>query len=286
MRLHAVAGNDIRLDGGAMFGNAPRALWEAWAPPDERHRIALATRALLVEDGERLVLLEAGAGAAMAPRLRDRYGIAGPSNALPASLARLGFTDADIDVVVLSHLHFDHAGGLLSDWREGEAPRLLFPRARFLVGRAAWERAVHPHDRDRASFLPELPALLEASGRLALVEGARSPLLGERFRFHPSHGHTPGMLCTWIEGVGGPVVYAADLVPGRAWIRTSVTMGYDRSPERLIDEKKALLASLVESKGRLFFTHDPTCAWARVVLDEAGRYGTAEPCSGVAGVEI
>jgi glyoxylase-like metal-dependent hydrolase (beta-lactamase superfamily II) len=271
-RLIPVEGNSQRLDGGAMFGNCPRAMWEQWIRPDDQHRIPLACRSLLVLDGERRILLEAGIGSFFQPKLRERFGVQENRHVLLDNLARTGLTDSDIDVVVLSHLHFDHAGGLLAPWREDEAPRLLFPRAQFLVSWTAWERALEPHPRDRASFIPALPGLLKKTGRLVLVTRGHSEVLGGGYQFRRSDGHTPGMLLTEIETADGPVVFAADLIPGRAWVHEPITMGYDRFPELLVHEKRALLDDMVSRGGRLFFTHDPEVALARVVQDENGRF--------------
>jgi glyoxylase-like metal-dependent hydrolase (beta-lactamase superfamily II) len=279
-RLTSIAGNTQRLDGGAMFGNAPRAVWERWIAPDERNRIPLACRAMLVEetgDGpERRILFETGIGAFFPPKLRERFGVTESEHVLLRSLAAAGAPHETIDVVVLSHLHFDHAGGLLTEWKEGEPPRLLFPRATFVVGREAWERALHPHARDRASFIPELIPLLEASGRLEIVEGERSATLGPAYRLHRSSGHTPGLVLAEVESAEGPIVFAADLIPGRPWVHLPITMGYDRAPEMLIDEKTALLGDLVARNGRLFFTHDPSVAMARVVRDPSGKFGSGQ----------
>ncbi|RYF62978.1 MAG: MBL fold metallo-hydrolase, partial [Comamonadaceae bacterium] len=134
MKLWSILGNSQKLDGGAMFGNAPRALWERWATVDNANRIDLACRALLASPlAGKTVLFEAGIGAFFAPALRERYGVVEPNHVLLESLAEAGFSHEDIDVVVLSHLHFDHAGGLLARWEDGEPPRLLFPNATFLV---------------------------------------------------------------------------------------------------------------------------------------------------------
>lgn len=275
-RLYSIEGNAQKLDGGAMFGNAPKSLWERWAAPDARNRIELACRALLVREPGRNILLETGIGAFFDPQMRDRYGVVEPRHVLLDSLADVGLSDGDIDVVVLSHLHFDHAGGLLTAWREGEAWELLFRNATYVVSRAAWDRARAPHARDKASFIPELTALLESSGRLEVVEPTkgRSEALGEAYRLHLSHGHTPGLMLTEVPGQLGPVVFGADLVPGRAWVHKSITMGYDRFPELLIDEKSRLMDDLATRNGRLFFTHDPACAIARITKDELGRYGS------------
>jgi len=273
MELFSIQGNSQQLDGGAMFGNAPKALWSRWIKPDAENRIPLACRCLLVKnlDG-RNVLFETGIGAFFEPALRERYGVVEPQHVLLDSLATAGLTHEDIDVVVLSHLHFDHAGGLLAAWEEGQPPRLLFPNAHFVVGAEHWRRALKPHPRDRASFIPELPSLLEASGRLELVEGEYSHTLGKSVRFSFSDGHTPGLM---LAEVGG-VVFCADLIPGRFWVHLPITMGYDRWPEKLIDEKSAFLEDKQSRDVRLFFTHDHDCALARVTRDARGRFGTAD----------
>ena len=283
MKLWSIRGNSQKLDGGAMFGNAPRAMWDKWAAPDDQNRIELACRALLASPlAGRTVLFETGIGAFFEPRLRERYGVQEDRHVLLDSLREAGFEHTDIDVVVLSHLHFDHAGGLLAPWAEGRAPELLFPNATYVVGAAHWERALHPHPRDRASFIPELPGLLQASGRLEIVDGPYSQALGERVRFSFSDGHTPGLMLAEIVGpevidgqAHGGVVFCADLVPGRSWVHVPITMGYDRNAELLIDEKRAFLEDKLARNVHLFFTHDPDCALAQVTRDERGRFGTA-----------
>jgi glyoxylase-like metal-dependent hydrolase (beta-lactamase superfamily II) len=276
--IRSVEGNRQRLDGGAMYGNVPRALWAQWSPPDERNRIELACRAFLVEDRARgrRILLEAGIGVFFHPKFADRFGVAEPQHVLLQSLAALGVQPADIDVVVLSHLHFDHAGGLLSAWRAGEKPRLLFPRSSFVVSRRAWQRATAPHLRDRASFLPELHELLEASGRLELCDGESAVLPREIYSFSFSDGHTPGLTLSRVSTPRGPITFVGDLVPGTPWVHLPITMGYDRFPELLIDEKRALLDRAIGEQGYLFFTHDPSTAACRVERGPDGRYRPAQ----------
>lgn len=259
-----------------MFGNAPKPLWERWISADDKNRIPLACRAMLVEDAGRLILCEAGIGVFFEPTMRERFGVEEERHVLLDNLAALGVAPADVDVVVLSHLHFDHAGGLLTAWQPDTALELVFPRATFVVGHAAWERAKRPHARDKASFIPALNALLEASGRLEIVKGPRSSALGDAYAFHLSEGHTPGLLLVEVPSDEGPVVFAGDLIPGRPWMHLPITMGYDRFPERLIEEKDALQSDLAARGGRLFFTHDPTAALSRVTRDAKGKFGPGE----------
>lgn len=273
MQLIPIMGNSQKLDGGAMFGHVPRAVWSAWFSPDEKNRITLACRALLIKEKNRNILLETGIGLFFPPHLRERYGVFEGEHVLLESLKQIGLTDKDIDIVILSHLHFDHAGGLLSPYQEGEALKLLFPNAHYIVSQDAWSRAQHPHVRDKASFIPELNELLLASARLVLVSDIHHELLGKDYSFMYTQGHTPGLLHTMIHiPEDHPVIFASDLIPGAHWVHLPITMGYDRAAELIIEEKKAMLELARRENAKLFYTHDPHCAMSLVKVDQSGKY--------------
>ena len=286
--IYSIEGNRQRLDGGAMFGNAPKPMWSQWAAPDEQNRIPLACRAFLIHDTQRdrRILLETGIGTFFEPGLKARFGVTESGHQLLVNLATINVVPEMIDVVVLSHLHFDHAGGLLTSWRSDESYELVFPKARFLVSTGAWDRARQSHRRDKASFVFEIQDLLERSGRLELVDDQRSDTLGPDFLFFRSDGHTPGMLITELHGKRGGVVFCGDLIPGRPWIRLPVTMGYDRFPELLIDEKQVLLSRCMKQGMRLLLTHDPGCAMCSLSLNDEGRYLPGEEFSELHGFKV
>ncbi len=272
MRFFSIEGNGQMLDGGAMFGNAPKAMWEKWINPDENNRIPLACRSLLVKTEEgKNILFEAGTGTFFEPKLRQRYGIQGEEHLLLEGLGRLGLDPESIDWVVLSHLHFDHAGGILTPFELGET-RLLFPNAKFLVSHTQWNRAVDPHARDRASYIPVMQQLLKDSGRLVLTSDSEFKIGNLNVTLRYSSGHSPGMMLAQLDTSVGPLVFGADLVPGIPWIHLPITMGYDRYAELVIEEKKELLNYLSEVGGMIFLTHDNSCSTAKIVRTDEGKF--------------
>ena len=272
MKLQVIEGNTIELDGGSMFGNTPKALWEKWIPADERNRIRLATRAMLLKTNDgRHILFEVGTGTFLEPKLADRYGIS-QNDSLLENLSMLGLRQEDIDLIILSHMHFDHVGGLLTPYQEGQPHQLRFPNAKYYVGKEQWERACRPHLRERSSFIPALHALLEESGRLRLIEGSGHPDLDFGVNFHYSHGHTLGLMLAELHLPEGPLVYVSDLIPGVPWIHLPTTMGYDRFPELLVDEKQQLLEKMAKENGRIFFAHDLTTPCVSIAKNENGKF--------------
>ena len=271
--VSVIEGNRQWLDGGAMFGNAPRAVWQRWCPPDELGRIELATRGLLIECGDTKLLCEVGIGNFFEPKLAQRYGVCDPDeNKLLTNLAALGVGTDDIDYVILSHLHFDHVGGLLA-----EDGTLNFPRAHYVIGSKALARATNPHPRDRASFIDGMIAKLTASGRLMTVESERlDGVLEDRLAFIFSDGHTPGHMHIVFQGKQRKIFFAGDLIPGAAWVHLPITAGYDRFAELVIDEKRQLYDKAVPEGWLIFYMHDPRVI-ASQVRHEQGRYVASEP---------
>ena len=264
-QLYSIEGNRQKLDGGSMFGNAPKALWEKWFIPDEKNRIELACRSLLLVSPEKKILCETGIGAFFPPDLAARYGVEEPSShKLIENLKALGINHQEIDFVVLSHLHFDHAGGLLPSYEEIKKgnSELLFPNAQYITSKKAFERALNPHRRDQASFIRDLVEKLESSCRLLLIDSNEDAHpLGKNIEFFETNGHTPGQLHLVLKENENKVVFCGDLIPGTAWVNPSISMGYDRFAELLLDEKKTFLEKNLHEKTLLFFTHDPdTCA--------------------------
>lgn len=256
----------FRLDGGAMFGVVPKPLWERVAPPDARNRIRLAMRAWLVQGRGRTILVDAGAGGKLDAKAADIYGFDGVP-ALTASLAAAGVAPGDVDLVVASHLHFDHAGGFTVREPDGRV-HPAFPNARYSVRRGEWDDARQPHERNRASYLAENYVPLLEAGVLDLVDGDEEVAPGLRVR--RTGGHTRHHQIVEIDGGEGVAVFVADLLPTAAHLPLPYIMGYDLYPMDTLEFKRTFLREAVERDYLILFEHDPEVA-AGYVREEKGK---------------
>lgn len=246
----------IGLDGGAMFGVVPRPLWEKRLPPDDSNRIPLSMRPLIVRNGRQTMIIDAGCGDKMDPKLAQIYKLERQYH-LDHSLAEAGLTADDIDIVIASHLHFDHVGGFTKKGKDGAiVPR--FPNAKYIAHRAEWDDATHPHERNRASYLQENFVPLKDAGVLTLVDDAAEIAPGVRYR--RSGGHTPNHQVVMIESGGRTAVFTADMYPTSVHIPDPWLMGYDLYPMDTLAFKRAFAVEAVEREYLLFFEHDPSMA--------------------------
>lgn len=255
----------FRLDGGAMFGVVPRALWSALAHPDDRNRIHLAMRPLLVR-GVRTMLIDAGLGDKENAKFHDIYGV-DRTRHLDHALQEAGVAPEQIDIVLLTHLHFDHAGGLTTRDASGRL-RPRFPRARYIVRRGEWEDATHPHARNRGSYLADNFLPLAEAGVLDLVDDDQTIMPGVRVQ--RTGGHTMHHQLMWIESGGKRAAYVADLMPTSAHLPDAWLMGFDLYPMDTLAAKAAFVREARAQDALVFFAHDPVVA-AGVIDERDGR---------------
>lgn len=275
MRLYAIDTGRFALDGGAMFGVVPKVIWEKLIAPDDRNRIPMAMRALLIEEGERLILVDVGVGHKYTPKFADLYAIDHSIHTLEGELQRLGFSVQDVTDVVLTHLHFDHAGG--STKMEGDRAMPTFPNARYYVQRSHWDWAHAPNPRERASFFPENYDPLQASGQLVLVDGETELIPAVRLRV--VNGHTEGQQLVEVHYRGKTILYAADLFPTSAHLPLPYVMAYDVRPLITFEERQTYLPRLVAEEIIVFYEHDPIVECSTVVEKAPGRYERGETFS-------
>lgn len=256
MKLYPIEAGNFKLDGGAMFGVVPKTLWERTNPADEKNRIEMATRSLLIEDGERLILIDTGMGNKQDDSFFQHYGLWGDFN-LENSLKKVGFHPDEITDVFFTHLHFDHCGGATK--REGGKIVPVFKNARFFCSKIHWEWAtVSPNPREKASFLKENLLPLKDSGQLNLYSSDESGFCSDvDLDLILVDGHTEKMALPKIKYKGKKILFASDLVPTSGHIPVPYLMGYDVRPLVTMEEKSTILKDCVDKDMVLFMQHDP-----------------------------
>ena len=248
------------LDGGAMFGVVPKVVWEKLHPADASNRIEMALRVVLLRSDSQVILIDTGIGDKFSPVQAERFGLDFSRWNLYGSLQQQGLSPDDITDVILTHLHFDHAGGATCLRDHQVQP--TFPKARYWVQRQNWEWALNPTEKDRASYLKENFLPLDEAGQLHLLEGEGEIFPGIRARL--TQGHTTGQQLIEIHGSDTCAVYCADIIPMAAHIAVPYVMGYDLHPLTTMSEKKALLQDAFDHNWILIFEHDPYMEACRV----------------------
>ncbi|HTV60516.1 MAG TPA: MBL fold metallo-hydrolase [Verrucomicrobiae bacterium] len=269
LEFHVLNAGHVYLDGGAMFGVVPKALWEKKCPADARNRIQLAMNCILVHAGGKNILIETGAGDKFSAKFRDIYGLDGPF--LARELRRHGRELHEIDIVINTHLHFDHCGGNTHIEKDKVVP--TFPHARYAVQRGEFEHALHPNERDSASYIPDNYVPTRSACKLSLLEGDRTIAPGVDLIKVP--GHTSNMQCVKLHGGGKTAFLLADLVPTAAHLPLPWIMGYDLYPMTTLENRKKWIPEIIREGWIALFGHDPRTPAA--YLRERDGHWEAEP---------
>ncbi|MET3113239.1 glyoxylase-like metal-dependent hydrolase (beta-lactamase superfamily II) [Pedobacter sp. CG_S7] len=254
MKLHTIDTGLFKLDGGAMFGVVPKTIWQKSNPADERNLCTWAMRCLLIEDGDRLILIDNGIGNKQDEKFLSHYFLHGEET-LDSSLANKGFNRADITDVFLTHLHFDHCGGSII--REGDQLVPAFKNATYWSNAKHWDWAVYPNDREKASFLKENILPIQESGQLKFIEDTDGIQFHEGINIRFTFGHTDAMMLPQIQYKDKTILYMADLLPSVGHIPLPYVMAYDVFPLKTLVEKKAFLQEATDNNYILYLEHDP-----------------------------
>jgi glyoxylase-like metal-dependent hydrolase (beta-lactamase superfamily II) len=266
--VHAIQAGGQQLDGGAMFGVVPKTLWSRRLPADDKNRIAMGMRCLLIEHPHGLVLIDTGSGNKETPKFHDIYGIENRGRdgrtALEDGIRQAGHTPEDVSLVINTHLHFDHAGG--NTWRTptGEV-HAAFPNARYLVQQGEFEYAMRPNERTMASYFPPNWAPIMAADRFDLVSGAAEVLPG--LSVLPTPGHTPHHQSVLLRSGGETLCFLGDVVPTAHHLPLPWIMGYDVEPLVTLESKRTLLANALREEWVVVFEHDAQVGFGRVAHD-------------------
>ena len=272
-KIRSVVNSHYRLDGGAMFGVVPKVLWAKTQEVDDQNRIQMTTRTLLAvhQRSGRVVLVDTGTGSKWSPEKAERFAIQPVPEALDQALQEVGATAAEVTDVIITHLHFDHCGGMTEWAGEPDGPtRLRFPNAKHWVHRRHWNHAQEPTLRDRASFIPADYAVLEQAGVLSFVESDTEPGPVEDMKWVVSSGHTPCQLLPVFlgRGQGRDVMFVGDMIPTSAHLPLAWVMGYDLFPLTMMEEREEIHRRCREEGLLLAFPHDVRCGVVSVEFED------------------
>jgi glyoxylase-like metal-dependent hydrolase (beta-lactamase superfamily II) len=275
-KLTLLNGGNFRLDGGAMHGVVPKTLWSKLVSCDALNRCEYTTRCLLIEAGGKRVLVETGNGDKFSPKLKDIYGI-DHDRSIEHALREVGLSPDDIDVVVMTHMHFDHSGGTTRYSTSGSGLAPVFGRARHVVQKREWEDATHPHERNQASYLQENIGPLGEAGLLELVDGEKEIVPGVRVIPTPGHtaGHQSVLIGEWDPGAP-KALFLGDVVPTAVHVKLPWVMAYDLDPARTVETKHALFTRALQEDWLLLWGHDKDNAGGRLGVDKDGNFVVSE----------
>ena len=254
MKLHTIETGFFKLDGGAMFGVVPKSIWQKTNPADANNLCDWAMRCLLVEDSDRLILIDTGIGDKQSEKFFSHYYLHGDAT-MDNSLAAKGFHRDDVTDVFLTHLHFDHVGGAVL--RDGEALKPAFKNATYWSNKQHWDWAVNPNDREKASFLKENILPIQESGQLKFIEAVDGVSFTDEISIRLAFGHTDAMMLPLISYKGRKILYMADLLPSIGHLPLPYIMAYDMFPMKTLEERKAYWNEAVENDYILYLEHDP-----------------------------
>jgi glyoxylase-like metal-dependent hydrolase (beta-lactamase superfamily II) len=266
MNLFSINTGYFKLDGGAMFGVVPKSIWSKINVPDENNMCSWALRCLLIQDGDRLVLVDTGMGNKQSEKFFGHYYLHG-DDTMEKSLATHGFTKDDITDVILTHLHFDHCGGAII--RDGEALVPAFKNATYWSNERHWNWAINPNDREKASFLKENILPIQESGKLKFIETSANDF-PPNIMIRQVFGHTEAMMLPQVNYKGKSILFMADLLPSAGHIPLPYVMGYDMFPATTLTEKENFLTEALQNDYVLFFEHDPTIECCNLQMTEKG----------------
>ena len=252
MKIYPIETGNFKLDGGAMFGVVPKSLWSRTNPADENNLCTWAMRCMLIEDGERLILIDNGIGEKQSEKFFSHYYLHG-SATLEDSITKLGFGLDEITDVFLTHLHFDHCGGGIKWNRDKTKFKATFKNANYWTNRKHWKWATEPNAREKASFLKENLMPMQELGQLKFVEDGF-----DAFEIFYANGHTDAQMIPLIDYQGKKLAFMADLLPSAGHVPLPYVMGYDTRPLLTLDEKKLFLGRCADEEIFMFMEHDAT----------------------------